>query len=1162
MDRSNSPTKSPGSKKIIINRRVKGSLLGDGSDRSVSVSNSLVFEDLSRMEFEPNGNGSHANTSLSTSLNNLYLRDDYTGEQLGHSSAEIAGMLDEGVDEMLQLRSLLHTLRNTYDGDREPVIASLRTLMAQNQNESRIMDVTCGALSRVTADDPAGKRAAVDSGAIDLALEAVAKNRRDVELVEWAMGAIMSVAVEVDYKEYVAQKDAIDSILETLRTHHDKASVFEWSCRCLHVLVIAQDEDEKESAGTNDVIRRNIASIEDANGIATIVGAIRANEGETAAQLVAIKLLWRLLEFASTLSTSRIIRKFAKAGIVPLATRLLRLQSTTIELLEQISGLLCLVLMTLPNEASLIESVVESLPQIIQKMERASGDERMQQAGLRILATICIVGNLSSQSFQDSSTTRVVIEALKLVMDYPEAVTSGLIVLWKLSTFSTAMLDYSTAIDAFTVMKTAIALESFCLTDYVAIFGFISNATKLSDLKLSDIPTEALLSSNVGQRVDAKGLAADSMPFICLRYPEFGNEALNYLMNEDFLVHLGDGKLEKILPLIQTVITVGNKAKLEFPPGLEPAVISALTKTTDTTLLKSLVDFLIAIVSSPESDLVVAPSTIQTLVGLFKKHQHELGLCQSVLNALAQILTASPAGSDVKIVAKSILDYVLSPAVTDDTQEEGSIALWCLLAKNDYEDSDMLSRIFSYAVKVFENFVGDSAEAFDASLIERTCGVLAATAFHVRSQPIPMAQSDIDTVVSILYLSMQIENCPSVPCLILEALYSICFIDKGVLIKSGVILVVADTIQKFPGNAVVLEVGFAVLAQLGSSEDVHIILSIVFSDGVDFLLEGMTMFPDHLGIQTEACKAFSHLSIEGETRMVVCEQGGIGLIASSLASHEDDEQLVGFACSALLNLTSDCSAKSIEGGGIVGRVVRVLDLHPDAASIRRSCLGVLQNISMKGPSAKESIATSGGLDAVIRILGSLSDPPDVLERAFTTLWSLAVLPENRERILKGGGIDHIVCAMLSLLEFGGAQQQACGCLCTLATDPANRNAIGLAGGCEAIMYGMKVHFSSAEVQSEAVRALSVIYSSDNTDNTITIPRPTQEELDAVIMAMDRFSQDEVTQSRGCAALASLITSSSNKFSSKFDDIRRVVSVASSSFPEACGESAAQVLSVI
>jgi hypothetical protein len=1158
MDLSNSSYKSPSSKKVVINRSAfQGRSLGDGSDHSVT--RSLVFEDLSRTAFEPNGNGNPSNTNLGTSLNNLYLRDDYTGEQLGDTSAEIAVLLDNNVGEILQIRSQLHTLRNTYDGDRETVLGSLRTLMAQNQNESRIVDVTCGALWRVTADDPAGKRAVVDSGAIDLALEAIAKNRRDVELAEWAMGAVMSVAVEVDHKEYVAQKDAIDSILETLRTHHDKASVFEWSCRCLHILVIAQDEDGELSDNTKDVIRRNIASIEDADGIATIIGATRANEGETAAQLVAVKLLWRLLESATPSATTRIIRKFAKAGIVPLSTRLLRLQSTTIELLEQISGLLCLVLMTLPNETSLIESVVESLPQIIQKMERASGDEKMQQAGLRILATVCIVGNVSSQNIQETSTTRVVIEALRLVMDNPEAVTSGLVVLWKLSTFSTSMLDHPLVVDAFAVMKTIIALESFCLTDYAAIFGFIANATSISDLKLSDIPTEALLSSNVGQRGEAKCLAADSIPFICMKHPEFGNEALSYLMSEDFVGQLGDGKLDKVLPLIQTVIAVGNKANLSFPPGLEPAVISALTKTTDTTVLKNLVDFLIAIVSSAESDVVVAPSTIQTLVGLFKKHQHENDLCQSILNALAQILTASPAGADVKIVAKSILDYVLSPAVTDDTQEEGSIALWCLLAKNDYEDSDMLSRIFSYAVKVFENFVGDAAEAFDASLIERTCGVLASTAFHVRSQPIAIAQADVDTVVSIIYLSMQMENSPSIPCLILEALYSICFVDKGVLIKSGVILVVADTIQKFPGNSVVLEIGFAVLAQLASSEDVHIILSIVFSDGVDFLLEGMTMFPHHLGIQTEACKAFSHLSIEGETRMVVCEQGGVGLIASALASHEDNEHLVGFACSALLNLTADCSAESIEGAGIVARVVRLLDMHPDTGSVRRSCLGILQNVSMKGPSAKEAIATSGGLDAVIRILGLHSDPPDVLERAFTTLWSLAVLPENRKRILEGGGIDHLVCAMLSLVEFGGAQQQACGCLCTLATDPTNRSAIGLAGGCEAIMYGMKVHFSSAEVQSEAARAFSVIYAADN---TVDIPRPTQEQVDAVIMAMDRFTQDEVTQARGCAALVSLITSSGNECSSKFDDIRRVVSVASSYFPELCGESTAQVLSII
>uniref|UniRef100_A0A7S3LBJ6 Armadillo repeat-containing protein 8 n=1 Tax=Amphora coffeiformis TaxID=265554 RepID=A0A7S3LBJ6_9STRA len=626
------------------------------------------------------------------------------------------------------------------------------------------------------------------------------------------------------------------------------------------------------------------------------------------------------------------------------------------------------------------------------------------------------------------------------------------------------------------------------------------------------------------------------------------------MADDDFFRYLGDGQYDKVFPLAQTVMAVATNAHIDLPPGLLAGIVDALSRAKDRGDLKGLLNFLVSSIAAAGVAMPIPPKTIQILLNLFRTHQHDLDLCDGILSTMCHILFLSPPEIDPIFVARSILDYVLSPSVTDDTQEKASIALWALLAKNACDDQDLLSRIYSYIVKVFERFVGETSEAFDSSLVEVTCGVLCAVASLVRLAPFAIAQEDVDTIVSIVYLSMEMEGSPEIPCLVLESLYHFCVVNESVLIQCGAIVVVADAVQKFNRDPAVLEAGFAVLAQLASTENVHINLSIVFSDGVDSLLHGMNQFPGEDGLQLEGCKAFSHLSIEGETRMVICEQGGVALIVRSVAEHEGNEVLVEYGCSALLNLTSDAPDDAVNDTGIIHCIVSLMERYQRTPSVRRNCLGILQNISMKGAHAKDAIARSGGLVSVIQTMEQQIDSPDVLERAFTTLWSLAVLAENRERIRCAGGIEHAIQAMLSFVEYEGVQQQACGCICTLAMDPVVRKTIKSAGGSLALLYAMRVHFTSIDVQSEAARALSVMYGVEGGDRTL---QPSAEELDAVLMAMRRFDGNQTIQDRGLAALSSLLACSSTPqtFSSEFDEIRRLARKVSARFPGLAAEAA-------
>lgn len=1130
-------------------RAGSGASLGNGSERSAS--GSAYYED-----------GSDA---LRGRTSNRILRwDDFEPVHLGLSSEQVAQRLEEHLDDVEALRKTLHAVRNEYDDGYKHLVGPIKSLMSQYDSNTRIMDVACGALWRMAADDLDAKRLIVDSGTIDLVVEAIAKNRYDAEFAEWAMGTVMSVAVDVGHKEYVSERNAIESILETLSEHEEKGTVFEWSCRCLYTLLVVHEDGDDDPSLSYDILSRNVASMEDFDGIPTIVEAMRRHERDSDAQNVAIRLLWRLLDVDPS-TKRKTIRKLTEAGIVQLLTRLFILPSTSAGVFDCAAELLCTIFSSDTGDSSIMGNIVECIPIVVRRMERSPDDARYQKAGLRILAAAIVLGDVPVQKLEEDAGPRVVVEAMNLLFENPVSVSSGLLILWRFSSYSQKLLDHEVTVAALHVMRKVAASGDFDLERYAAIFGFVVNTVQTEGLQFSDIPVRELLDARFDNEVDEdkrRSVATESMPIICSQFPEFGNEAVQFMASEDVLNDLGEGKFESVLAFAQCVVVAGQQTTLSLPPGLAVGVVASIPKTNDAVLLKVLMDFLTAVVKSSEADNAIQPSSVQTLVTIFKQHMHDLELCHSTLNAMAHIFLYSSGcktgAIDCRSVAWPILDCVLSSDVDDDTQEVASLTLWSLLANSACEDTDVLSRAYSYTIKVLEQFVGESAEAFEQDLVETTCGVLSSVAALVRSAPIPISQPDVDVLVSIIYLSMELSQSPMIPLLVLESLYHFCLLDEGVLIQCGAIVVVADSIQKFNNEPRVLEGGFALLAQLASSENIHINLSIVFSDGVDSMLHGMTLYPEHLGIQMYGCKAFSHLSIEGETRMVICEQGGLALIVSSLASHHDDQELAEYACSALLNLTSDSPEETINGTEIVDRVVQLLERYKRAPSIRRNCLGILQNISMKGPDAKASIASSGGLDAVIRTIEQQSDPPDVLERAFTTMWSLAVLNENRERIVQSGGIDHAVQAMLSLVEYEGAQQQACGCLCTLAMDPSARKAIRLADGCDALLYAMRVHFGSYPVQNEALRAISVVSGPDCEEGEMGVA---VEILDAVLMAMRKFFDEETLQTRGCAALSSLLTCPGQNFRSQFAEIRQVVGNASDRFPT-LAETAHQILSLL
>lgn len=185
--------------------------------------------------------------------------------------------------------------------------------------------------------------------------------------------------------------------------------------------------------------------------------------------------------------------------------------------------------------------------------------------------------------------------------------------------------------------------------------------------------------------------------------------------------------------------------------------------------------------------------------------------------------------------------------------------------------------------------------------------------------------------------------------------------------------------------------------------------------------------------------------------------------------------------------------------------------------------------------------------------------PRVLEHAFTTMWSLAVLDQNQAAIGSSqDGIHLVVNSMMANVTDMKVQKQACGCICTLASNTQNQILLRDTGGVDAIVFAMWTHFASEQLQTEACRALAGL-AVDVTTNEVMIAGDS--EISAIISAMRHFPNSAKLQQHGCVALRNFMLSAENIDMARncADDLTNLVLSASSQFPEECADSVEQII---
>ena len=98
---------------------------------------------------------------------------------------------------------------------------------------------------------------------------------------------------------------------------------------------------------------------------------------------------------------------------------------------------------------------------------------------------------------------------------------------------------------------------------------------------------------------------------------------------------------------------------------------------------------------------------------------------------------------------------------------------------------------------------------------------------------------------------------------------------------------------------------------------------------------------------------------------------------------------------------NDANKEKIAALGGIEAVVRVMGTLPEEPEVQEEACGALGNLAANNNSNKEKIAALGGIEAVVRAMGTLPAEPKVQENACLALYNFP--SRHKEKIKKAGG---------------------------------------------------------------------------------------------------------------------------------------------------------------
>mmetsp|Transcript_38997 Transcript_38997/g.94287 ORF Transcript_38997/g.94287 Transcript_38997/m.94287 type:complete len:1267 (+) Transcript_38997:376-4176(+) len=1053
-------------------------------------------------------------------------------------------------------RTKLHALRNLSE-DRHNALKEVKTVMEKHHMDARLMAVATGAVWSVGTKSGDKKKEILDAGFADMILDLLREPaKEDAVVAEWALGAITSLAFRDDIRTEIANKDGVEAILGVLERQQSKPTAVEWGCRALASMVDSGDEKQVM------YLEKNMATIENKNGIAIVAGGLKFHIQEPGVQWWALRLMFRLLDRTES-DMLRVLGMMNDADIGSICVSILSTKSKSPELIAQAAEMLFLLLVD-STDSRLRQTSEDCISNVMSCMGEHADNAELIASCTQVLRVISRGSNQAkSRISEEASGLFAIMTAMSNAPENQTLCRAGLTLFWMLSSHVSSF--EMSLVGAINDSIQAIVEKHPDDVDLkTAACGLLANVLSTSGSAPEGVTPETVLKLSANTHGDSllEAQVKRLTSAIYMKFPDFAEKMLNDGLAGELLGGLCDQSIENQMASAITLTSMVSSSeaakKACIAAGTLETAAAALLATTSESLAEKLLHLLSAMVVGGKKIMQLPSDLIQAILQVMESFTSLDRLACTVIRNAMLVVSTGTRTMNCDGLCQVLVSAIDSPSSQNHLLEEACLALWVTLRKQPQNSADISIAYQSMLKMCSKQRALDSN--FDPKLSFAIGGTLTAVLDNMRDMAGHITEDEIDLIVNMLDLVIEydVENFLLMEKM-LEVTLSLCVLKKDIIIQFGVIVVVIDCMVEHEGNERIQGKGCAILALLASTENLQVNLSIAETDGIDMLVSALASFSENMDIQIDTCKALSHLSIDQESRMLISSQGGLILLVNAMTTHKDSVSLLECAMGALLNLSADAEEQVLASSNMVDVIVRTMNEQLTAPRLQEKALGVLQNMSMRSREAKRAIANAGGIGAITVAIREFMGSSAVLERAFTTLWSLGVLSENQVIIANEGGIDLIINGMMANITFEKVQKQACGCLATVSANSDNKTLIRDLGGLDAIVYAMWAHYNSQAFLVEGCRALSALAVNVQTNEVMIC---SEAEISAITASMKRFPHAEKLQEHSCVAMRNFSLSPDNVqlMLPQAEEITELMNRAAGQFPSSCGDRARQVIS--
>jgi Armadillo/beta-catenin-like repeat len=950
------------------------------------------------------------------------------------------------------------------------VIDALANVIKNNANDPNIVAAAAAALNAIAAD-PKYADVIMKTGAVELILEALARNPNNAKLVEHGVAFLGNLArASPEILARLKELGALDVIVAAVESHPENRVILEIGAATLAAMTTRDDvgdalggvnsTDSNEQAkaivtvGSLALVDENVQFIVETGGIADIIGAIKSavdSKEDTEARTKILEAGCRSLARLATNENN--IYSIMKEGGIKVVKQVLRGNMHDERVVAAALAALAQMCAATENEQYVEYIAKVGAPQMCVDAIRAHPDSRrVAKNALDLIQQMCAYDSVVPLVV-DAGVIPEIVELMKRFKDDPEILKAAINALGQMAVTPENIKQIADAGGFEQVIE--------AMLNNIDDAELVEKALLLLDTAAL-IPENVELLQNLGA-MDAILKAMEAHPDNA-DIQEIGARALGKFATDEQVVAIIDnikGLVSDLRKAGHTSAAKGIIAKLGPALGLL-GNLALVEENQQFLMQKNCVDMLmktIAVASalppSPERDVLLS-TAVRTLARLATIPENAEAILKC--GALNQILDIALANPDNERLAENALllaeALAAHQANADSLVQSGAISKLVKLA----DENPLNGMVLSRATKILGFIAGNPANA------------------------------------------------------------------RAVVNGNGAGPVVEAILNSLtmPED---LMVALAVLSNL--AVDDQTVAKLVGASAIEAIIEAMRANPTRADVLIQCMQALGRLAINAEVAKEIGDRGAIPLVCKAMRDHHDNEPLIETAMMLLralgmvpenaklmyeeLNVDElaqwakevfpdnmnivQCADEILESLGLVVNAEPELvevDGHAlssfmqEATLTRPQILDALSQIqamvNMDDPSATQLFIENGGMDALAQLALANANDEEVFKAtalAFKTLLSKLDEPENAQFLAHIASTD-AVAALLQVLKpnesfvtpvDATAMAAACQLLARMAESKENVDMI-VAQGALPLMMELLTNSEDPELLEAAARALA------------------------------------------------------------------------------------------